>query len=162
MESEVIETLANATVNGTLGALKLKSSAGFNASAQIGVDDVCASKPCNFAGKCIAKGTGYKCDCKLFRFGDHCQDGISLAAGIIAIVFGCIAVAIIIFAIVRCCCWVSKKDSYRAETRSSYTTNVSMDSFHVKNGGHIESKDNPGFDDNNCNTKSLDEKSTPI
>ncbi|XP_020906333.1 fibropellin-1 [Exaiptasia diaphana] len=75
MESEVLGTLANATVNGTLGKLLLKASAGFNASAQIDVDDVCASKPCENDGKCIAKNNGYTCDCKLFRFGEQCQEG---------------------------------------------------------------------------------------
>ena len=38
--------------------------------------DACASKPCK-DGKCIAKDTGYKCDCKLFRFGTHCEKGKS-------------------------------------------------------------------------------------
>lgn len=43
-----------------------------------GPDDPCAGKPCNFGGKCVAEDGEYTCDCKLFRFGSHCEKGNEL------------------------------------------------------------------------------------
>ncbi|XP_031569635.1 hemicentin-1-like [Actinia tenebrosa] len=98
--SEVLGVVKAETVNDTLGPLILDQSALITRVEPY--SSFCGEQPCKFDGTCYEQGDGYRCDCKLFRFGTQCEKGIGFIPGVAVIVIGSILLVVIICLIAYC------------------------------------------------------------